>query len=149
LSVTKAQISEDKTRVFLTVDGMEEKSVVHVSLGTLTSQSGSSLLYKDGWYTLNYFSNTPFSSTTNLVPAAELRRVNSDLMVHRRSGAIDLEWISDYSVLSVHTLDGSVERTFEVSGRKRFHWSDITNRKGLYLLKLQGKQGSALAKVIL
>lgn len=149
LSVTKVQLSEDKTRVFLTVEGMTEKSVIHVTLGNLSSQSGSSLLYKDGWYTLNYFSKEPFKPTPSLIPAVDPKHGKSDLVVHRRSGAIALAWTSDYSVLTVQNLDGSVERTYDVSGRNRFQWNAAEYSKGLYLLKLRGRHASALAKVLL
>jgi cytochrome c len=149
LSVSKVQVSNDKTRVFLTVNGMAEKSVIHVNLGNLTSQSGNSLVYKDGWYTLNYFSKVAFSPTPSPIPSVEKRkRISSDLQVQRQSGIIAFEWKSEYSSLTVQDLNGSVKKMFNVSGRKSFQWKGASDYKGLYLVKLQGKEASAVAKIL-
>lgn len=148
LSVSKVQVSDDKTRVFLAVNGMAEKSVIHVNLGSLTSQSGSGLVYKDGWYTLNYFSKVAFSPAPTAIPAVGKRGKDShDLRVLRQSGGIAFEWTSEFSYLTVHDLSGSVKATFNVSGRKSFLWKGASDYKGLYLVKLQGKEASAVTKI--
>jgi hypothetical protein len=148
LGVSKVQVSDDKTRVFLAVDGMAERTVIHVTLGDLTSQSGNSLVYKDGWYTQNYFSKVAFSQAPAPISAAGKRRGTlSDLQVRRQSGALAFGWASDYSTLAVHDLDGSLKRIFNVSGRKSFQWKDVSDCQGLHLVKLQGKAASAVAKV--
>jgi cytochrome c len=149
LTVSQVQVSDDKTRVFLAVNGMAERSVIHVNLGNLASQSGSSLVYKDGWYTLNYFSKVAFSPAPSAIPTFEKRnRTSSDLRVRRQPGIIAFEWTAEYSSLTVHDLNGSAIETFNVSGRKSFRWKAASDHKGLYLLKLQGKEASAVAKIL-
>jgi hypothetical protein len=149
LNVAKVQVSDDRTRVFLTVDGMEEGSVIHVALGNISSQSGNSLVYKDGWYTLNYFSKVAFSQVPSLVPAVEKGgKGPSDLSVQMQSGVVDFAWTSEYSTLTVHDLNGSAKAMFNVSGRKSFQWKGGSGYKGLYLVKLQGKETAALVKVL-
>jgi cytochrome c len=149
LSISKVQISDDKTRVFLTVNGMVERSVIHVILGNLASQSGNSLLYKDGWYTQNYFSKLAFSPKPTSIPAAEKRkRTSSDLRVRRQAGIIAFEWTSAYSSLTVHDLNGTIKKTFNVDGLRSFQWKGASDYKGLYLVSLQGKEASAVAKLL-
>ncbi len=149
LSVSKVQVSDDRARVFLTVDGMEEGSVIHVALGSITSQSGSALVYKDGWYTLNYFSKVAFSPTpTSIREAGRKPVVASDLSVNLRSGIVSFAWTREYSSLTICDLNGSVKKIFDVSGRKILLWEGASEYKGLHLVKLQGKKTSAVRKVI-
>ncbi len=144
LTVTGAQVSDDRTRVFLTVGGMTAGKVIHVKLGAFNSQAGTSLLYTDGWYTLNYLSDQSFSP---VAVAEKKREAPSDLSVKRLAGTVALAWTSEYSTLSVYDLGGSLKRSFDVSGRKNFQWAGALNYNGLYLVKLQGKETSAVKKV--
>lgn len=149
LGVTKVQVSDDRTRVFLTVDGMEEGSVIHVALGNISSQSGNSLVYKDGWYTLNYFSKVAFSQVPSRIPVVEKKKNGiSDLSIRKQAGDIAMEWTSEYSTLTVHDLNGSAKAIFDVSGRKSFRWKGSPGYKGLYLVNLQGEEAAVVAKVL-
>jgi hypothetical protein len=146
LNVSKVQVSDDKTRVFLTVEGMKKGRVIHVALGALTSQSGTSLLYKDGWYTLNYLSDVGFST----VPVATWKNErSSDMRVQRTSDGLDFKWVSDFSTLSIYGFNGSVKERFDVSGLRHFHWKPAAHFKGLHLVKMEGKDNTALKKVAL
>jgi hypothetical protein len=149
LGVTKVQLSNDRTRVFLAVDGMTARRVVHVTLGNISSQSGSALVYKDGWYTLNYLSKVDFSPQPTVVRSTERKRdISSELSVKKQSGIIAFEWISDYSTLTVYDLNGSMKKAFKVSGRKSIQWQGAPGLKGIHLVRLQGKEGTAFGKVL-
>ncbi|WNJ17315.1 family 16 glycoside hydrolase [Pontibacter sp. G13] len=54
LNIRDIQISEDRKRIFLKLDGMKEGHIVYVRLkGPFVSEAGHQLWTTEGWYTLN------------------------------------------------------------------------------------------------
>jgi hypothetical protein len=55
LTVTAVEVSEDRTKARLTIDGMQAGHLVDVRLNdaTMRSAAGRSLLSTEAWYTLN------------------------------------------------------------------------------------------------
>jgi hypothetical protein len=72
LSVGSVQVSPDRKKVYLGINGLKDKGyVVHLVASNLKSQSNTDLLYKETWYTLRAISQTdPFT-----VPVALPRAV--------------------------------------------------------------------------
>jgi hypothetical protein len=62
VSVSTVEVSSDRTRVFLGLDGLKEGFVVHIKMPeSFTSSEGEALWFHEVWYTLNSISETaPF-----------------------------------------------------------------------------------------
>lgn len=55
LAIQSVNVSDDRKKVFLELEGMEENHVVYIRLaGPLISESGQGLWAKEAWYTLNH-----------------------------------------------------------------------------------------------
>ncbi|MEM1270310.1 MAG: family 16 glycoside hydrolase [Bacteroidota bacterium] len=66
-AVKSASVSEDRTRVFLEIDGIEANRVVYVRLvGPFVSETGQSLWSTEAWYTMN---NVPTDRAGAVLPS--------------------------------------------------------------------------------
>jgi hypothetical protein len=57
--IQSVQVSPDKMKVFLRMDGLKKNKVVHIRTTGLKSAQGDTSWIKETWYTLNNFSETP------------------------------------------------------------------------------------------
>jgi cytochrome c len=84
LEVTSASVSDDRTRVFLELDGMLPKHVLYVwLLGPWASEAGNAIWSTEAWYTMNAI---PTDRIGNVAPAAHQPKLNQLTDAERAEG---------------------------------------------------------------
>ena len=88
-TVKSVQVSPDRKKVFLEIDGLKTGQVVFISTKNLVSDDNKPLWYAKTWYTLNAISSTqPFEVPVVAVKAANLEPSNNFLRVERLTGSV-------------------------------------------------------------
>jgi len=147
LTVTAVQVSEDRKRVYLQLDGMTAGKVVHITLGAgLQSQSAQTVWTNDAYYTLNSISDSQPFMTSGIA--------NRDIpmagpLIRTVSGRLQIQWQgTGFTSLSLQGIQGSSLGTFDVTGLQAFPFPDGLSHRGLLIAKLRGKDALIAAKIM-
>ena len=73
-TIKSVQVSSDRKRVFLEIDGLQTNQVVQIATKNLMSQDNKALWYSKTWYTLNAISpSEPFEVATETKPVTKVQ----------------------------------------------------------------------------
>ncbi|MDB5103267.1 MAG: hypothetical protein JWP91_956 [Fibrobacteres bacterium] len=137
--VKSVQVSPDRKKVFLEIDGLKTGQVVYIATNNIKSQEGAKTLwYPKTWYTLNAISpSLPFEPPVD-VKAALDKAPAFRLKVERLSGAlkVGLPDAGEYQVRLLDFRGRDVGGDVSATGSARISTQGI--RSGLYLLRAEG-----------
>jgi hypothetical protein len=142
LTVTSAQVSPDKKKVYLEVQGLEKDRLVYIRLTGLKSAAAKAPWTTEAWYTLNEFgSGNPFDPTTEIKSSAD-KLTNRDLAITRIGGLanfqVDVDL--DYS-MQIIDASGVIRKTYSGHGAGSHSLNISEMARGRYLVTLKvGRQ---------
>ncbi len=142
LNVANVQVSPDKKRVYLKIDGLETGREVHIEVKGVKSDGGADLWDGDAYYNLtNLGSGDPFVNATTSVQMANGATHPLQFRVAREAGQVGLR-VDTHEAFAVTLRDiqGAVRGTYQSSG-KGFHALPTQGLKpGIYVVELRAGQ---------
>jgi hypothetical protein len=148
-AVKSAQVSPDRKKVFLEIDGLKTGQVVCIATNNLKSQDGKLLWYAKTWYTLNAISpSAPFEIATAIKggSASSFGSVSASALVLRRLAGklqVSLPPGAAFRLELVDFQGKIVARLGDVRGAAEFPTAQL--HAGVYFLRAAGG-GETLTK---
>lgn len=139
LFVSSAQVSSDRTKVTLTVDGLEEGRVVHLrSPRPFTGEGGKELWNTEAWYTLNEIPGYTSPADRNYLEAEQATLRGSADVAVEHNGYSGSGFVAGFGNVGASvTFDAKVDRAGTYPVRLRYangpHPAPGTKRVSVYL----------------